>query len=43
MKKVIALSIGLAFSVGAIAEEQVKSVGTMEKTHSIVKDIVNLA
>jgi hypothetical protein len=43
MKKVIALSIGLAFSVGALAQEQVQSVSTMEKTQSIVKNIVDLA
>jgi hypothetical protein len=43
MKKVIALSIGLAFSAGAIAQEQVKAASTMEKTQSIVKDIVHFA
>jgi hypothetical protein len=43
MKKVIALSIGLAFSAGAIAQEQIHAATTMEKTQSIVKDIVNFA
>lgn len=43
MKKVIALSIGLAFSAGAIAQEQVQAASTMEKTQSIVKDIVHFA
>lgn len=43
MKKVIALSIGLAFSAGAIAQEQVQAVSTIEKTQSVVKDIVNFA
>lgn len=43
MKKVIALSIGLAFSAGAIAQEQVQAASTMEKTQSVVKDIVHFA
>ncbi len=43
MKKVIALSIGLAFSAGAIAQEQVQAASTIEKTQSVVKDIVNFA
>lgn len=43
MKKVIALSIGLAFSAGAIAQEQIQAASTMEKTQSIVKDIVHFA
>lgn len=41
MKKIIALSIGLAFSAGSIAQEQTKAGSTMDKTHAVVKDIVD--
>jgi hypothetical protein len=43
MKKVIALSIGLAFSAGSIAQEQIQAASTMEKTQAIVKDIIHFA